>query len=209
MNKKTDDRTKLLRIIRGENVDQTLRYNIEFSIDIRGDLTIWSGMEYLPEEAVSIIEKTGRSQRVVRTLRPIYECSHLSPYTARIYQIEQGLSESVSDEELISAYQEFRQDHPTDGFGFRLTLENLTGSLTADDGTPLRYERDDKVQILSVLMKRERQDIRNLWGIDCPPDINGSENYMSRLSQDRGQTSDWFRQEFIRIGGDYEKLLRR
>ena len=73
----------------------------------------------------------------------------------------------------------------------------------------LRAERDDEQEVRDRLLKQERQDILNLWGVDCPPDINSSENYGERLRQDRGQVSGWFENEFRRIGGDWERLWVR
>jgi len=58
------------------------------------------------------------------------------------------------------------------------------------------------------LLRQERQDILRMWGVDCPPDTN-TIGYGERLSQEKGQTSEWYRREFERIGGDYERLWSR
>ena len=73
----------------------------------------------------------------------------------------------------------------------------------------LRAERDDEQAVLDRLLRQERQDILRLWGVDCPPDINSSENYGRRLSENRGQVSGWYEQEFNRIGGNWERLWVR
>lgn len=149
--------------------------------------------------------------RVARSLRPIYEYHRLSPYTARIFQIEQELDETIPDETIVEAFKVFREDHPEDGFGLRFLLTDGLSDLSSDGDKddPRRAERDDRQEVLDRLLRRERQDILNLWGVDCPPDINSSENYGRRLAQDRGQVSDWFEREFRRIGGDYRKLWER
>lgn len=174
-------------------------------------------MSFYRFEAVPPIDDPKR--RVSRELRPIYEYSRLSPYTARIYQMEQELDEKLSDDELIREFEKFRQAHPEDGFGLRLKLLTLGLSpivlqhreMTDEEKhlSTLRAERDDEQEVLDRLLKQERQDILRLWGVDCPPDINSTENYNRRLSQDRGQVSGWYQEEFKRIGGDWEKLWVR
>ena len=209
------DREKLIRITRGENLDGSTMYSIQYSLDIRGNLTIWGGMSFYRFEATPFIDDL--KKRVSRNLRPIYEYHHLFPYTARIYQMEQDLDEKLSDAELIREFEKFRQAHPEDGFGFRLRLLKLGlrnqsyQEMTEEEKfiSSVREDRDDKQEVLDRLLKQERQDILQLWGIDCPPDINNSLNYGKRLSQDKGSVSDWFEEEFKRIGGDREKLWNR
>ena len=212
------NRERLLRTTRGEHLNNSMRYSIEYSLDIRGNITIWGGMSFYRFEAVPPIDDP--KQRVSRSLRPLYEYQRCSPYTARIYQMEQELDGTISDDTLIEEFQKFRQAHPEDGFGMRLSLLtlglNVVGGRRQCDLTEeekyllsLRDKRDDEQEVLDRLLKQERQDILRLWGVDCPPDINSSENYGRRLSQDRGQVSGWFQEEFRRIGGDWEKLWTR
>ena len=184
-------------------------FSIEYSLDIRGNITIWGGMSFYRFEAIVPIDDP--RIRVARTLRPIYKYHHLSPYTARIFQIEQELDETIPDERIVEAFTSFREVHPEDGFGLRFLLTGGLSNLSSggDKDDPRRAERDDRQEVLDRLLRRERQDILNLWGVDCPPDINSSENYGRRLAQDRGQVSDWFEREFRRIGGDYQKLWER
>lgn len=207
------DRERLLRMTKGERPDNSKMFSIEYSLDIRGNITIWGGMSFYRFEAIAFIDNLKR--RVSRELRPIYDYHRLSPYTSRIYQIEQELDEKLSDDDLIREFEKFRQEHPEDGFGFRLEIlmMSLTGSSGHGDLTDeerylssIRAKRDDEQEVLDRLLKQERRDILNLWGVDCPPDINSSENYVRRLRQDRGQVSGWFRDEFRKIGGDWEKL---
>lgn len=70
----------------------------------------------------------------------------------------------------------------------------------------LRSKRDDEQEVRDRLLKQERQDILRLWGVDCPPDINNTQNYNRRLMDDKGMVSGWFQQEFNRIGGDWDRL---
>lgn len=215
---KLSDRERLLRMTRGETLDNIQRYTIEYSLDIRGNITIWGGMDYLPEEALIGIDDPKR--RVSRELRPLYEYERCSPYTARIFQMEQELDETITDEQLIEEYERFRRSHPEDGFGHRfllLTMGLKWGGRGVDDGETeeekrllsLRAERDDKQEVHDRLLKQERQDILNLWGVDCPPNINDTENYQRRLMNDKGMSSGWFRQEFERIGGNWRRLYPR
>ena len=197
---------------RGENLDNSLRYSIEYSLDIRGNLTIWGGMSFYRFEAVPAVDDP--RIRVQRELRPIYDYHRLSPYTLRVYQMEQELDENLSDDDLIREFERFRQAHPEDGFGRRLSLLQIgirwgEGVRDEDGISRLRPERDDEREVRDRLLTQERQDILRLWGVDCPPDINSSENYGDRLRQNRGQVSGWFENEFRRIGGDWERVWVR
>ena len=206
------NRERLLRMTKGENLDNSMMYSIEYSLDIRGNITIWGGMSFYRFEAFRPVDDL--NVRVRRDLRPIYEYHRLSPYTLRIYQMEQELDGTISDDKLIEELSRFRQDHPEDGFGFRMMMIQLPyhipdGQKDTEGILRFRSDRDDKQEVLDRLLKQERRDILNLWGVDCPPDINNSENYGRRLNQDRGQVSDWFRREFERLGGDWEKIWVR
>lgn len=205
MREKLSNRTKLLRMTRGEVIDSSLCYDIEFSVDIRGNITIWGGSSHIRDEIIRLEDVIGKRDRVNRTFVPVYDHERLSPYTARIAQIEQDIE--ISDDRLIEEYERFRQDHPEDGFGMYVKLLNIGD--WEDEDNEIHFDRTDKQQLRERLLKQERQDILNLWGIDCPPDINSSEKYGDRLRQDRGQVSDWFRREFERIGGDYRRLYKR
>lgn len=197
----------------GEDLGNSQRYYIEYSLDIRGNITIWGGMSFYQFETMQGIDDP--KLRVARDLRPLYEYYRLFPATSRIYQMEQEIDKTITDDRLIEALTEFRKDHPEDGFGRRMGLLQLGVRVGAgpeeehDEIARLREKRDDEQEVLDRLLKQERQDIRNLWGIDCPPDINSTENYNSRLMEDRGQVSEWFRHEFERLGGDWEKLWVR
>ena len=206
------DRDRLVRMTRGENLDNSMRYSIDYSLDIRGNITIWGGMSFYRFEAMPFIDHP--SKRVDRNLREVYDSSRIYPYTARIFQMEQEIDETISDDHLIEELERFRKDHPEDGFGMRMMFIQLPYKIPdprEDTEGILRFreDRDDKQEVLDRLLKQERQDILRLWGVDCPPDINSMENYNRRLSQNHGMVSEWFRQEFARIGGDFSKLYRR
>ncbi len=209
------NRERLIRTTRGENLDNSLMYSIQYSLDIRGNITIWGGMSFYRFEAFKPIDDL--KQRVARTIRPLYEYQNLFPYTARIYQMEQEIDRTISDDIIVEEFQKFRQAHPEDGFGERLALLTLgirivggriQAELTDDEKylLSLREKRDDEQEVLDRLLKQERQDILRLWGVDCPPDINNSENYNRRLRDEKGQVSGWFQEEFSRIGGDWDRL---
>ena len=200
-----NNRLKLLRMTRGEVIDSSPCYDIEFSVDIRGNITIWGGSSHIRDEILRLEQIIGKRNRVNRTFVPVYEYERLSPYTARIAQIERDIE--IPDERLIEEYEKFRQEHPEDGFGMYVKLLNI--GEWEDDERDIHFDRTDKKQVRERLLKQERQDILNLWGIDCPPDVNSSERYGDRLRQDRGQVSDWFQREFERIGGDYRRLCSR
>ena len=120
----------------------------------------------------------------------------------------------ISDERLVEEYERFREAHPTDGYGPLFQLSHIALMETTDphpkdeEGREIMFDRKDKPQLMEKLLRQERQDILNLWGVDCPPDVN-TNGYGIRLSQEKGQTSEWYRREFERIGGDYQRLWSR
>ena len=194
-------RETLLRMTRGEVIDNSICYDIEFSVDMRGNITIWGGSSHIKDEIVRIEKFIGKRGKVNRTFVPVYEYECPSPYTARIAQIERDIE--IPDERLIEEYEKFRESHPDDGFGIYVKLLNLG---KWEEGQNIHFDRTDKEKVRERLLKQERQDILNLWGVDCPPDINSSTKYGERLRDNRGQVSDWFRTEFERIGGDFRRL---
>lgn len=209
MKQRLTNRERLLRMTRGENIDNSLIYDIEFSVDIRGNITIWGGSSHLWDEVLSIKEVFGDRRKVHRTFIPLYDYSTNCPYTARIAQIERDIQ--ISDETLIEEYERFRQVHPVDGFGtiFKiLNIGKIGETLRDEQGRELVFDRIDKEQERERLLQKEREDILSLWGVDCPPDIN-TKGYNERVMCDRGCASKWFREEFERIGGRYEELFNQ
>ena len=212
MGTKLTNRDLLLRMTRGETIDDSIIYDIEFSVDIRGNITIWGGSSHIRDDVRTIAKMMGKTKRVNRVFVPIYEYERLSPYTARIAQMEKDIE--ISDERLVEEYERFRQEHPSDGFStlFKLNyialLEGRGGFPKDEEGREISFDRKDKPQLMEKLLRQERQDILRMWGVDCPPDTN-TIGYGERLSQEKGQTSEWYRREFERIGGDYERLWSR
>lgn len=211
MGTKITNRDLLLRMTRGESIDNSILYDIEFSVDIRGNITIWGGSTHIRDNVRFVADLMGKRKRVNRVFVPLYEYERLSPYTARIAQMEQDIE--IPDERLIEEYERFRQEHPTDGFGPLFSLINIGlcengGTPKDEEGRVISFERKDRPQLRERLLRQERQDILNLWGVDCPPDTN-TIGYGERLYQEKGQTSEWFRSEFERIGGNYQRLWSR
>jgi hypothetical protein len=212
MGTKLTNRDLLLRMTRGETIDDSIIYDIEFSVDIRGNITIWGGSSHIRDDVRTISKMIGKTKRVNREFVPLYEYERLSPYTARIAQIERDIE--ISDETLIEEYERFRQEHPSDGFSTLFKLNNIAllesrgGFPKDEEGREISFDRHDKRQLRERLLKQERQDILKLWGVDCPPDTN-TIGYGDRLSQGKGQTSEWYRREFEKIGGDYDRLWSR
>lgn len=204
---KVDNRDRLLRLVRGENLNSSVRYSIDYSVDLSGNITIWGGMEFVRSEMIPHIDNP--KMVVQRRLVPLYEYHRLSPYTARIYQMEEDISRGIPDERLIEEFKRFREQHQTDGFGRRLVFVSMAFpefKVKDEQGREFRIERDDESEVKDRLLKHERQEILRLWGVDCPPEVNDSLHYGQRMSEDKGQVSQWFRTEFERIGGDYSRL---
>lgn len=207
MGTKLTNRDLLLRMTRGETIDDSIIYDIEFSVDIRGNITIWGGSSHIRDDVRTISKMIGKTKRVNREFVPLYEYERLSPYTARIAQMERDIE--ISDERLVEEYERFRETHPDDGFSTLFKLLNIAECENrGKQEDRISFDRRDKPQLREKLLRQERQDILKLWGVDCPPDTN-TNGYGDRLSQGKGQTSDWYRREFERIGGDYERLWSR
>ena len=132
-----NNRLKLLRMTRGEVIDSSPCYDIEFSVDIRGNITIWGGSSHIRDEILRLEQIIGKRNRVNRTFVPVYEYERLSPYTARIAQIEQDIE--IPDERLIEEYERFRQEHPEDGFGMYVKLLNI--GEWEDDERDIHFDR--------------------------------------------------------------------
>lgn len=195
-----NNRERLSRIVRGEVFDKKERFRIEYSVDIRGNLTIWGGMSYFPEE-MNVFDD--RTKRVSRLLVPLFYHHHCSPYTARIFQIEEALDDKIEDSVLIEEFRRFRQDHPKDGFGFRLELCRL-GDKTLGD---LSCYRSDMETLWNQKIEQERKDIRSLFGVDVPKNRDlGLE--VPNVS-DGTLSGEWYKREFLRIGGDPEDFWNR
>lgn len=189
------NRDKILHLIQGEDIENRTFYDIEYYLSIHGQITICGGMEFDSSDGMSVLDKADKTHRVSRNLRSVYDRPWLYPYTKRIYQIEQELDKSLPDNILIEAYIKFREKHPEDGWGSRYGIIHLE-----DRGPLFQTERADHDEMMRKLLERERKDIFDLWGVNCPPDVNSDDSYNKRLSMDRGMASDWFMSEFKKAG---------
>lgn len=198
-----NNRERLLRLVRGEDFDEKRHYTIEYSIDIRGRVTIWGGMDWTLEDSIIIDDK---EKIVSRILVPLYEYSQSYPYTARICQLEEIQDESLSDETLIEEYWKFRKEHPNDGFGFRFSMVLLCDGINGVKNPTEKEEyRTDREKLWVDRFNQERKDILDLFGVDCPPDvaIPGEHKELIYVSEQK------WKDEFLRIGGDLERYWDR
>ncbi len=159
----TANRKLLIKMAKGE----PQRYEIRFSIDIKGNITIWGGepceyqdcfIQLATEDYLHLYDGWKRGGELSR--------------------MEREAGENLKRADLVRAFLEFRQKHPTDGYGMFHGCKWL-GRDGADDG--LRAERDDREEMKLELKKRNRQYIFELYGEKLPLDFDFKKDYEKRL----------------------------
>lgn len=154
-----DNRKRLIKLAMGE----IQRYEIIYSVDIKGNLTIWGGEPCENHDQF--------------TQKPTEEYLHLYDgwkHGRELVEMEHKMADNIPRTELVRAFLDFREKHPFDGFGI------LHGyGQTVDDGT--RKDRDDKQAVERLLRERNRQYIFELYGEQLPLDFDFSQDYDRRL----------------------------
>ena len=159
----TANRELLIKMAKGE----PQRYEIRFSIDIKGNITIWGGepceyhdcfIQLHTEDYLHLYDGWNRGGELTR--------------------MEREAGENLNRADLVRAFLEFRKEHPTDGYGMFHGCKWL-GRGGADDG--LRTERDDRDEMKLELRKRNRQYIFELYGDKLPLDFDFKKDYEERL----------------------------
>ena len=147
-----DNRTMLINAVKGEK--QKINYTIWFSVDCMGKITIWQGEE----------NNAGVNFNVrVTTEDHIW----LHPIGRKIWEMES--ERVVTDAELVGEYRKFREQHPFDGW----ILETYGNK-------DFRFDRDDLEETQTELKRRNRQYMKELFGIDIPLDFDFEKAYNER-----------------------------
>ena len=160
----TANRKRLIKMAKGE----PQHYEIRFSIDIRGNITIWGGepceyqdmfIQFSTEDYLHLYDGWNRGGELTR--------------------MEREAGDNLKRADLVRAFLEFRKKHPTDGYGLFHGCK-WSGGNVADDG--LRTERNDLEEMKRELRKRNRQYIFELYGERLPIDFDFRKDYDNRLS---------------------------
>jgi hypothetical protein len=147
-----DNRTMLINAVKGEK--RSIHYDIWYSVDCMGKITIWSG-----EETNAEIDFNVR----VTTEDHIW----LHPIGRKIWEMEN--ERIVTNAELINEYRKFREQHPFDGWICE-TYKNKN----------LRFDRDDLEEMEIELKRRNRQYMKELFGVDIPLDFDFDKDFNER-----------------------------
>ena len=150
----------LINAVKGEK--RAIHYTIWFSVDCMGKITIWQGEESNTEFDLN-----------VRT--PTEDYIWLHPIGKKILEMEREKAKEMSKAELIREYQNFRKQHPFDGWIFA-TYKNKD----------LRFDRDDLEEMETELKRRNRQYMKELFGVVIPLDFDFKKDYEERLDERKG-----------------------
>lgn len=153
-----DNRKMLINAVKGEK--QKINYTIWFSVDCMGKITIWNGEEN--NGGVNFYTKITTEDYI-----------WLHPIGRKIWEMES--ERVVTDAELVGEYRKFREQHPFDGWIFE-TYRNKD----------LRFDRDDHEEMEIELKRRNRQYMKELFGIDIPLDFDFKKDYEERLDERKG-----------------------
>lgn len=156
----TENRKRLIKMMRGESQ----QYEIIFSVDVRGNVTIWGGE---PREHHDLF-----IQKPTETYLHLYDGWK---HGGDMVQMERDEAEKIPRGDLVRAFLDFRKAHPADGFG---VLHGYPKPV--EDGT--RRDRDDKNEVERELRKRNRQYIFEMYGEKLPLDFDFKQDYEHRLA---------------------------
>lgn len=144
-----DNRTKLINAVKGES--QEIHYYISFSVDCIGNITIWEGEETNAE--IDLLLRV-----------PTEDYLWLHPIGKKLYEME--YEREIPKTELIREYRNFRKEHPFDGWCF-----------AAYENKNLRPDRDDREEMEIELKRRNRQYMKELFGIEILLDFDFYKDY--------------------------------
>lgn len=153
----SDNRQKLINMMQGKPAEF---YAIDYSVDIKRNITIWRGAALKPSSI--------QLDWFFRIPCEIGEHSHFLPAYRKLYDMENEVAATLTREEIVNAFLDFRKTHPRDGWGGGLVFcipEDCADCFKGyEEG--MQYDRDDEKQVNEELIKRNRDYIKELWGVD-------------------------------------------
>lgn len=161
------NRRNLIKYVKGIPVT----YTIEFSVDIKGNVTIWGGEQNAEHEQNDLFIRKPTEQYLW-----LYDGWNRGAELSRM-ELEQA--QNMPREVLIQHLLDFRKQHPHDGYGaWHIIKRKWCSGYPQDD---FRAERDDEEEVKLELRKRNRQYIAELYGEQLPVDFDFYADYNARL----------------------------
>lgn len=137
-------------------------YAIDFSVDIKRNITIWRGAAIKPSEKFFPLDWFWYIPGEIGIH------SSFLPEAKKLMDMEREVANSITRDELINAFSEFRKAHPRDGWGGSLlfiTKEELLNECKGyEEG--MNFDRDDIKEVEEMLTRRNREYIKELWCVD-------------------------------------------
>ena len=162
-----DNRKQLIKLVKG----QPQYYYIDFSVDIRGNITIWGGIP-LPDNATHDLFMHRATEQDLH----LYDGWNRG---AELSRMEQDAAENMPREELVQALLDFRKQHPHDGYGIMHDIwKKWCKGYPQDE---MRGRRDDYDEVKAELRRRNRKYIAELYGEQLPEDFNFLADYEARM----------------------------
>lgn len=152
-----DNRKRLIRMAQGA----TQYYCIEYSVDIKGNITIWGGEPLAPHMMHDLF-----CRRVTEDYLHLYDNWR---HGGELVRMEQEAAERITRAELIAAYIAFRKQHPNDGYGMLHAIAQRWCGADKDD---MQAERADVEDVRRTLRERNRRYIAELYGETLPIDYD-------------------------------------
>lgn len=152
------------------------RYCIDYCIDVKGNITILGGDE-LPITA----DADMFSQHTTEDYLWLFDGWKKGK---ELTNKERENAAALPRETLIAAYLNFRKEHPTDGYGFMAIIDNCVGNRDGlRDGSAPRRQlyRDDIADVWQELKRRNREYIKELYGITLPIDYDFKAAYDEQI----------------------------
>lgn len=162
------NRQRLLKLVRGG----TQFYAIEYSVDIKGNITIWGGEP--------LAEHVTHDLFVRRTTEPDLHLFDGWKRGGEMVRMEEAAAKRIQRAQIVAAFNEFRQQHPRDGYGM---LHGMAQRWCGADKDELQGKRTDEEAVQQELRRRNRQYIAELYGVELPVDFDFRADYNRRMAQ--------------------------
>ena len=174
----SDNRQLLINMMQGRPAEYLA---IDYSVDIKRNITIWRGTVLKPSTNCFF-----QQDFLIRQEIPIGEHSTFLPEYDKLCKKEKEIAATLKREEIVNAFLEFRKAHPRDGWGCDLldwgAIHEMANHYKGFENG-MEYDRADKKQLLAESIKREREFIKELWGVDLsqyPLDFDFAEEWERR-----------------------------
>lgn len=161
-----ENRRLLLNMMRG----YAEHYTIDFCVDARGILTIMGG-----DVRRDCMAHVGNDLHAMHTEDDLGYYLH----GREIMNMENAAAAKYTEDDIVAAFLDFRQQHPRDGYGLWHDIAKRWCN-APEDG--LRGRRDDEAAVREELKRRNRAYIKEMYGEDLPLDFDFRSDYYKRAA---------------------------